>query len=50
MIGRNMENMLFGDGPNAKRFEFYKWERDVKQILDEVRERGLSSPSSLTLL
>ncbi|KAK4532628.1 hypothetical protein CCYA_CCYA13G3485 [Cyanidiococcus yangmingshanensis] len=39
MIGRNMENLLFGNGPDAKRFAFYEWDRDVKEILEEVRGR-----------
>eukprot|EP00871_Galdieria_phlegrea_P003922 jgi/Galph1/4530/GphlegSOOS_G3189.1 len=33
MIGRLMSNLLF----EGRVFEFYKWERDVKQILDQVR-------------
>jgi len=35
MIGKMMTNLLFG----GKEFEFYKWEKDVKEILGEVREK-----------
>ncbi|KAA8495174.1 Heme oxygenase 1, chloroplastic [Porphyridium purpureum] len=35
MIGRMMSNLLF----EGKEFEFYAWEKDVKEILGEVREK-----------
>mmetsp|Transcript_5035 Transcript_5035/g.10660 ORF Transcript_5035/g.10660 Transcript_5035/m.10660 type:complete len:280 (-) Transcript_5035:318-1157(-) len=35
MIGRMMSEMLF----EGKELEFYRWDRDVKEILGEVRER-----------
>jgi len=35
MIGRMMSSMLF----DGKELEFYIWEKDVKEILGEVRER-----------
>lgn len=33
MIGRMMSNLLF----DGKTLRFYLWDRDVKEILDEVR-------------